>query len=247
MLLHNLLNSMEKQVTDMNHTDSMCITSLFFLLMMTICVVYWTDSEIDAMNKTINHLITQQAVESGRIDQLIVDNTEQDSRLDDLEYHDQIQDIRLRMHRDELTNTADLFTDLLEDVGELEEALKHLPKSKLPVKVTEKDIRDIAALVYLEAGGQSYRCQKAIASVIFKRMIRYKKSAQAVIYESGVFSPASRVPRTIPSRSCMKAVKDVLANGTSLPRSVVAFRSGHYHSFGHAYCCVDGVYFSSVG
>ena len=114
------------------------------------------------------------------------------------------------------------------------------------VRLSQADIRNIAALVYLEAGSQSYKCQKAIASVIINRMKRYNKTASQVIWEPGVFSPANRVKSTRPSDQCVKAVKDVINDGTTLPKNVVAFRNGHYHSFGKQYCCIDGVYFTSM-
>lgn len=117
---------------------------------------------------------------------------------------------------------------------------------KVSVSVSQNDIRNIAALVYLEAGSQSYKCQKAIASVIINRMKRYNKTASQVIWEPGVFSPAYKVSSTRPSEQCLKAVRDVLNNGTTLPKNVVAFRNGHYHSFGKRYCCIDGVYFTSM-
>ena len=229
-----------------NKMDKVIIYLLVLLMIMTTWVAWITDEEIDAIHKTLDAILEQQTADGSRIDQMDAYNADQDARLDDLEYHDTIQDIRLRMHRDELTNAANLFTDLLEEVGDIEIKTNSAHRNRLGVKVSEKDIRDIAALVYLEAGGHSYKLQKAIASVVFNRMIKYHKSAQSVIYESGVFSPAYKVSRTIPSSSCLKAVREVLANGTTLPRSVVAFRTGHYHSFGRRYTCIDGVYFSSM-
>lgn len=171
---------------------------------------------------------------------------EQNVRLDILEHDVMIQNLRLDTHRQELTDNVEIFDDLLASVEHLEEYCKSLPDNALGVEVSDEDIRDIAALVYLEAGAQSYKCQKAIASVIFNRMIRYDMSAQATIHEPGVFSPAARVDRTSPSGSCLMAVREVLEQGCTLPARVTAFRNGHYHNFGSHYCCIDGVYFSLV-
>lgn len=171
---------------------------------------------------------------------------EQNNRIDILEHDVMIYDLRLDTHRQELEDNAELFSDLLASVEHLEEYCRSLPDNVLGVEVSDEDIRDIAALVYLEAGSQSYKCQKAIASVIFNRMIRYDMSAQAVIHEPGVFSPARRVDGTRPSASCLMAVREVLEQGCSLPARVTAFRNGHYHNFGSHYCCIDGVYFSLV-
>lgn len=230
----------------MRKLDELIIYLLIVLFGLVTWICIWTDKEVDAMNKTIQMIQTQTAINNGKLDQVIADNAVQDERLDAIEHHDKVQDIRLANYSKELTNTAELFSDLLDDLGDLEKAINRMPKNTIGVKVTEKDIRDIAALVYLEAGAQSYKCQKAIASVIFNRMVRYNKTASQVIYENGVFSPASKVSRTTPSGSCMKAVRDVLVNGLTLPKNVLAFRNGHYHSFGKKYCCIDGVYFSWV-
>ena len=118
--------------------------------------------------------------------------------------------------------------------------------NRITADLSEYDTRLIAKLVYCEAGSTSYRCQKAIASVVVNRMRRYHKSASQVIFEDGVFSVSYKVRRTTPSSTSLKAVRDVLRNGTTLPRSVVAFRYGHYHSFGRRYCRIDGVCFTAM-
>lgn len=118
--------------------------------------------------------------------------------------------------------------------------------NKVSVRLSESDIRNIAALVYLEAGAQGTACKRAVASVVINRMIRYKKTANQIIYEPGVFSVADNIARTTPSQSCIDAVRYVIKNGTTIPRSVLAFRNGHYHTFGRRYCVIDGVYFTAM-
>ena len=111
--------------------------------------------------------------------------------------------------------------------------------------VTDQEIRDMAALVYLEAGAQSYRCQLAIASVIVNLMVKNHATVNATIFNSRTFSPARRISYTNPSQSCINAVRDVLTNGTIFPANVTAFRNRHYHNFGTPYCVIEGVYFST--
>ena len=116
---------------------------------------------------------------------------------------------------------------------------------KVSVRLSENDIQLIAKLVYEEAGAQSYKCQKAIASVVINRMIRYNKTARQVIFEPGVFSVS--ISGTRASAESIRAVRDVVKNGTTLPKNVLAFRNQHYHrGFGRPYCCIDGVYFSTM-
>lgn len=231
----------------MNKKDELITLLMIILFGISLWIVMWTDKEIDGLNKTVNYLMSLQETDSERIDQLISDNEHQDFRLDSIEQLNRIQNDRLLQHYRLLTDDAEMFTDLLTSVERLEEHVRSLPDNVLGVSVSDQDIRDIAALVYLEAGSQSYTCQKAIASVIFNRMIKYGMTAQQTIHQNGVFSPANRVSRTRPSASCMMAVREVLETGCTLPRNVVAFRNGHYHSFGRRYTCIDGVYFTSVG
>lgn len=162
------------------------------------------------------------------------------------EVEEKIEDAELKLNS---------HTGLLNKIGlwQTEHEKKHKQKQssartskKVPVNLSKKDIRNIAALTYLEAGSQSYRCQKAVVSVVINRMIKYKKTATQIIYQPGVFSVAYKVAKTKPSAQSLKATCDVIKNGTTLPRSVVAFRNGRYHSFGRRYCCIDGVYFSSM-
>ncbi len=111
--------------------------------------------------------------------------------------------------------------------------------------LTDQEMRDMAALVYLEAGAQSYKCQQAIASVIVNLMVKNHASVNSTIFNTRTFSPARSISRTNPSQSCINAVRDVLENGCTLPSNVTAFRNRHYHNFGTPYCVIDGVYFST--
>ena len=117
---------------------------------------------------------------------------------------------------------------------------------KYPTQLSAQDIRDMAALVFLEVGGQSYKCKLAVASVIINLSIQKKLSIHATMFNARRFSPANRISRTTPSEECIKAVNDVLTNGTTMPLNVTAFRNKHYHRFGIPYCVIDKVYFSTV-
>lgn len=230
----------------MSNVDKAVIIMLIYLFVATGSVTIYVEQEQDRLEKEIATVYARQSEQMARTAELVLKYQELEYRIEDLEESDSIQNVRLAIHRDDLTDTAQMFTDLLGSYERLETYMRSHPENAIPVKVSEKDIRDIAALVYLEAGSQSYRCQKAIASVIFNRMMKYDMTAQQVIHQSGVFSPASRVSSTTPSSSCMMAVREVLEEGTTLPRNVVAFRNGHYHTFGRRYCCIDGVYFTAV-
>lgn len=113
-------------------------------------------------------------------------------------------------------------------------------------ELTDEEKRDMAALVYLEAGGENYECQKGVASVILNRMIRYNLSLNEVMYAPNAFSPAAYITSTTPSQSCIDVVNDVLQNGSMFPLEVCAFRADYYHDFGTPYMNIGPVYFSTT-
>ena len=62
------------------------------------------------------------------------------------------------------------------------------------ILLNEEEKRDFSALVYLEAGGESYECMKTVASVIVNRMINNDLSLYDVIYATNQFEPAENIP-----------------------------------------------------
>ncbi len=114
------------------------------------------------------------------------------------------------------------------------------------VSLTDSEVTMLAALVTLEAGSEVYECQKAVASLVINRMLTGKSTLSDVIYAKNQFSTAGRVASTTPKSSCVQAVEEVLATGTTLPIYVTFFRASYYHSWGDqvAYCCLGNTYFS---
>lgn len=119
---------------------------------------------------------------------------------------------------------------------------------KMYVDLTEEEIRDFATLVYLEGGAESYECQLAIASVVVNRMTSTGKSLDEVMYQKNQFSPSHLIESREPSESTLKAVKEVITNGPSVPKSVTFFRADYYHKFNLEivvpYTAIDHTYFS---
>lgn len=228
----------------MSKKEELILCLIMLLYMLTLFTAFFADRDIDALNKTVEYLIQEQEASKAQIEALKAQASEQAERISAIEHKNDVQDIRIGNHFKKLVDMQAQVVENTEAISKITPAPK--ASKRLNVKVSDKDIRDIAALVYLESGAESYKCQKAIASVIFNRMIRYNMTAQQVIYQSGVFTPARRVRSTTPSGSCLRAVREVLESGTTLPRAVVAFRNGNYHNFGSPYCKIDGVYFSKV-
>ena len=225
--------------------DETIIGLLIITWTFMVVIVLGADTKYDKLTEQLQHLGEQhQELEQ----EVMAELAEHEDRIELMEHNYEVIHIRVNSH----------WQKLLEVQGQLNNHVAVIAKSATPtpkssnkskrinVKVSEKDIRNIAALVYLEAGSCSYKCQKAIASVVFNRMVRYKKTATQAIYESGVFTVSGRVARTTPSSESLRAVRDVLNNGSIFPTRVTAFRNNRYHSFGKKYCCIDGVYFTYV-
>lgn len=106
------------------------------------------------------------------------------------------------------------------------------------------DIDLLARITYLEAGGTSYECQCAVASVVVNRANRGGKSLYDVIYAPGQFTPAYLVSSTTPTQSCINAATQVLTSGVTIPSNVLYFRAGYYFDWVEPYTNMDNVYFS---
>lgn len=115
------------------------------------------------------------------------------------------------------------------------------------ILLTEEEKRDFSALVYLEAGGESYECMKTVASVIVNRMINNNLSLYDVIYATNQFEPAENIPYTDPSEEAVQAVNEIIQNGPCVPKNVTFFRASYYHNWSdliQPYTVIDNTYFS---
>lgn len=115
------------------------------------------------------------------------------------------------------------------------------------ILLTEEEKRDFSALVYLEAGGESYECMKTVASVIVNRMINNNLSLYDVIYATNQFEPAENIPYTDPSEEAVQAVNEIIQNGSCVPKNVTFFRASYYHNWSdliQPYTVIDNTYFS---
>lgn len=122
------------------------------------------------------------------------------------------------------------------------------PESEPYMHMCESDVYELATLVYLESGAESFECQKAIASVVIHRMQNDDLALQEVIYAKNQFSPAYLIAQSEPSESTLQAVKEVLQDGPTIPNYVTFFRADYYHDWSDLiipYCVIDHTYFSA--
>lgn len=89
--------------------------------------------------------------------------------------------------------------------------------AKIAASASEEEL--LAALIYCEAGGESYKAQVAVGSVVVNRIRSgsFPNSMSGVIYQSGQFTPARSgklalvLQNNLTTASCRKAAKHVLA------------------------------------
>lgn len=228
--------------------DSTVISLLAFTWILIAIGVIGADSEIARIEEKIDTLYNAQNDTLQAIDEIEQANLRQDERMDEIERYNRVQDFRLALHSQALEDSTSMFTDMIDNQIRLEEYCRSLPDNAWGIEITEDEEYLVASLVYLEAGGQgcSYELKKAIATVFFNQMVHYGTSVRGTIYRAGAFSVSSRVASTTPSPSCRMAVREVLDNGGIFPRNVLAFQTGGYHRFGHAYTKIQNVYFNTM-
>lgn len=149
----------------------------------------------------------------------------------------------------EQSNSSVSTPEQSQDIEPSDEEVQPEPIEPKPyLEMSEDDVYELATLVYLESGTESYECQKAIASVVIHRMQNDDLTLQEVIYAKNQFSPAYLIAQSEPSESTLAAVKDVLQNGPSIPNYVTFFRADYYHDWSELivpYCVIDHTYFSA--
>jgi len=231
----------------MNNKDRLIIIALIFFAFLVCLMAYMTDRDIDAVHKTLEAILEQQEEQATQSTKALNDvASEIESRLDTIEHNQEVQDIRLDNHYSKIQENDSKIQKIEKQRTELTEERMSGTRSGQRYNLSEYEIQLLAKLVYCEVGNCSYRLKKAVASVVINQAKRYGLSIRGAIYRDGAFSTSYKVARTRASKSCIQAVRDVARNGTTLPRSVIAFRSGHYHSFGRRYCRIENVYFSSM-
>ena len=133
---------------------------------------------------------------------------------------------------------------------ECEEEVISEPEEEIVVEpyiyLTEQEKRELATLIYLEGGNQSYECQLAIGSVILNRVHsgHWGNTLHEVIYAPYQFTPAYLISSTSPTDTQVAVVEELVTNGPTLPYYVLYFRANYYFSWANDYCYYNDTYFS---
>ena len=80
------------------------------------------------------------------------------------------------------------------------------------LEITEEDKELLARIVYLEARGQSFSGQRAVAEVVLNRVLdsRFPDTVYEVLYAPGQFTPAKSIASTTPTETQYEVVDCVI-------------------------------------
>ena len=93
------------------------------------------------------------------------------------------------------------------------------------INLSEEDIDLLARIIWLEARGESFEGQQAVAEVVFNRMLSeyFPDTLHEVIYEKNQFTTARNVHNADPSSTQYMAIEAALNGPNILPLDVVFF------------------------
>lgn len=112
-------------------------------------------------------------------------------------------------------------------------------------KITLDDFYEICRVVMNEAGGESYKCQVAVAETIINRINsdKFPNTIEGVLYQPWQYSHASNGEVT---DSVKEAVTQVLEQKV-FDNDMMYFREDYYHEFAEDYFYINNMYFSKGG
>ena len=123
-----------------NRKDDLIICALLLLYMLTIFTTFFFDKDIDAANKTIEYLISEQEENLYRINALIEINEAQDERIKAIENVNANQYNRINSNSSAIANmrldTDTRFADMLREVNSFETAVEDLTPRQIALPTT---------------------------------------------------------------------------------------------------------------
>lgn len=91
--------------------------------------------------------------------------------------------------------------------------------------LSEDDVLLLAKIIWLEARGECFEGQQAVAEVVFNRMLSdaFPDTLLGVIYDEGQFSTVSKLGKADPGETQYRAIYEALMGTHVLPVEVVFF------------------------
>lgn len=112
------------------------------------------------------------------------------------------------------------------------------------IVLSESDVDLLARIIWLEARGECFDGQQAVAEVVFNRMLSgaFPDTLTEVIYQKGQFSTAANVDKATPGETQYLAIHTALTGANVLPLEVVFFATSPENDNvwgaigGHTFC-----------
>lgn len=112
-------------------------------------------------------------------------------------------------------------------------------------KITLDDFYEICRVVMNEAGGESYKCQVAVAETIINRINsdKFPNTVMEVLYQPYQYSHANNGEVTDSVREAVTSALEQHIYDTDM----MYFREDYYHEFAEDYFYINNMYFSKGG
>lgn len=142
------------------------------------------------------------------------------------------------------TETA-ITTEIVEVVPEATTEPQRIERYA-SIEISDEEMRELAAITYLEARGESFEGQQAVVEVVLNRVLsdEFPNTVHGVIYDTkyGVqFTPYRQVANTTPSDTQYEAIHEALYGESVLDVGVLYFSRAPYNS--RIYAHIGGHYF----
>ena len=144
-----------------------------------------------------------------------------------------------------------VFTNIQESIQEnIQEETEEETKEEVPCwNITAEERQLLAKLLWAEARGESYECQKAVISVVMNRVERSKfpNTIKEVVYQKNQFEPVinGQLDKATPYKQLYDAVDEVIQYGSTMPEWVQYFRASYHFGWeGYdPFCKISNTYF----
>lgn len=166
----------------MSKKDDLYLWLILFLFILTLFTAYFADREIDALNKTIDYLISEQEASETQIEELRIITAEQAERISDLERLSQTQINRINYQSSELrslrTDTSVMINDTIREVNSFESAVEDLTPRQisLPTTWTGSRLTRSSGVCYGPSGRETYYNLDMSGVVANMRRLGYSES-----------------------------------------------------------------------
>lgn len=166
-----------------NKKDELIICLILLLYMLTLFTAFFTDKDIDAANKTIEYLISEQEENLYRINALIEINEAQDERIKAIENVNANQYNRINSNSSAIANmrldTDTRFADMLREVNSFETAVEDLTPRQIALPTTWRGskLTKSSGVNYGASGRETYYNLDMSGVVATMRRLGYSESS----------------------------------------------------------------------